>query len=282
MGAGEWFAKLFEERSSSRLTLPYDVPANEFMNMEGQKISGSRNWAVWGLDFLTRYDPDPLRYYLTANMPESKDTDWDWQDFLNRNNNELVATWGNLANRMLSFAYKNWDGHVPEPGELRPADREMLATVEAGFATVAEHIEAVHLRAGLFEAIRLASEVNKYLDAAAPWSEIKRDKAAAATTVYTALRAIDSLKILLAPYLPFTCERLNQYLGYTQSIFGDQFLETVNDSLGDHTTLRYNPANAAGRWEPSQLPPKQALQQPAPLFTKLDESIVQQERARLG
>ena len=117
------------------------------MNLEGQKISGSRNWAVWGRDFLSRYDPDPLRYYLTVNMPEAKDTDWDWEDFFHRNNDELVATWGNLANRVLSFAYKHWEGHVPEPGELTPADRELLETVDAGFQSVGEQLEAVHLRA---------------------------------------------------------------------------------------------------------------------------------------
>ena len=154
----------------SRLTLPYDVPANEFMNLEGKKISGSRNWAVWGLDFLSRYDPDPLRYYLTANMPESKDTDWDWEDFCSRNNNELVATWGNLANRVLSFAYKHWDGEVPEPGELRPAIKEILTTVEAGFETWASTLNAVNLRSALNEAMRLAAEVNKYLDEPLPGS----------------------------------------------------------------------------------------------------------------
>jgi len=207
------------------------------------------------LDFLSRYDPDPLRYYLTVNMPESKDTDWDWQEFFNRNNNELVATWGNLANRMLSFAYKHWDGCVPHPGELRPEDRELLAAVEGGFQTVGEHIEAVRLRFALFEAMRLATEVNKYLDAAAPWFEIKTDKNAAATTVFTALRAIDSLKTLFAPFLPFTSERLHQYLGYTRPLFGQQVVETFQDSLGEHLALRYLPGEASGDWQPSRLPP---------------------------
>jgi methionyl-tRNA synthetase len=282
IGVGDQFSRIFEGKEGPPLVLPYDVPANEFMNLEGQKISGSRNWAVWGLDFLSRYDPDPLRYYLTANMPEGKDTDWDWQDFLSRNNNELVATWGNLANRVLSFAYKHWDGRVPEPGELRKQDREILATVESGFGTVGELLNAVRLRAALAEAIRLASEVNKYLDQAAPWFEIKTDKAAAATSIYTALRAIDSLKILLSPFLPFTSERLNTYLGYDRPLFGDQFVETREDNLGEHPVLRYLPGNAAGRWEPSQLAAGQALQPPAPLFRKLDESIVEEERARLG
>jgi methionyl-tRNA synthetase len=281
-GAGEAFGKLFENQDGQRLVLPFDVPANEFMNLEGQKISGSRNWAIWGNEFLERYDPDPLRYYLTVNMPESKDTDWDWGDFLARNNNELVATWGNLANRVLSFTYKHWEGHAPIPGELRPADHEILQSVEAGFRTVGDHIGAVRLRAALSEAIRLASEVNKYLDTSAPWFEIKNDKEAAGTSIYVALRAIDSLKMLLAPFLPFSCERLHTYLGYDEPLFGEQRIDIVQDGLGEHKVLRYLPEHASGRWEPSQFLPGKALRQPAPLFRKLDESIVVEERARLG
>jgi len=281
-GSGEWFGKLFEESEGMYLNLPYDVPANEFMNLENRKISGSRNWAVWGLDFLTRYDPDSLRYYLTVNMPESKDTDWDWKEFLARNNNELVATWGNLANRVLAFAYRHWDGHVPTPGELRPADREILAAVEAGFQSVGEQLNAVHLRAALGEAMRLATEVNKYLDAASPWFEIKANKDEAGTSIYTALRAIDSLKILLAPFLPFTSERLHAYLGYSRPLFGDQVIETHTDNLAEHNILRYDPEKASGCWQSSTLSPGQTLQQPAPLFRKLDDSIVEEERARLG
>jgi methionyl-tRNA synthetase len=148
------------------------------MNLEGQKISGSRNWAVWGRDVLTRYDPDALRYYLTVNMPELKDSDWDWADFLARNNNELVATWGNLVNRVLSFAYKHWEGHVPDVdvNALRNIDRQLLETVENGFNSVGAELEAVHLRAALGEAMKLATAVNQYLDQTSPWSEVKKDK----------------------------------------------------------------------------------------------------------
>ncbi len=282
IGAGTAFGKLIGSRVDAPLTLPYDVPANEFMNLEGQKISGSRNWAVWGRDFLSRYDPDPLRYYLTVNMPEAKDTDWDWNDFFHRNNDELVATWGNLANRVLSFAYKHWEGRIPEPGDLTPEDRQILATVEAGFDSVGEQIEAVHLRAAVGEAMRLASEVNKYLDAAAPWFQIKTDKAAAARTIFTALRAIDSLKTLFAPFLPFTAEQLHAYMGYTGSLFGEQSVVNLQDNLAEHSALRYHGEKATGRWEPSQLAPGDALRQPQPLFRKLDPSIVDEERARLG
>jgi len=282
MGAGERFVEIFTEESGKKLTVPYDVPANQFMNLEKQKISGSRNWAVWGRDALTRYDPDPLRYYLTVNMPESKDTDWDWDEFLARNNNELVATWGNLANRVLSFGYKHWEGVVPTPQELRPADKKILAVIEAGFQTVGELIESVKLRAALSEAMRLASETNKYIDTAAPWFEIKNDKAAAATTIYTAMRAIDALKVLFAPFLPFTSEKLHTFFGYTAPLFGEQVVEARQDNLGEHTVLRYIPNKATGRWESSPIQSGSPLNQPEPLFRKLDASIVDEERARLG
>ncbi len=283
IGTGTQFNKHFgTAESGKKLTLPYDVPANEFMNLEGEKISGSRNWAVWGRDFLTRYDPDPLRYYLTTNMPETRDADWDWEDFFKRNNDELVATWGNLANRVLSFTVKQFEGKVPEPGPLTSLDEELIKAVETGFETVAAELEAVRLRSALGEAMRLASEVNRYLDVTAPWKEVKTDRAAAARSVYTALRCIDSLSILLAPFLPHTSEKLHSYFGYTQPLFGTQYTETVTDSLGEHNALRYNPAPEGIRWVPSQLQPGQALQQPLPLFKKLDPSIIEEERARLG
>ena len=282
IGSGEWFGKIYKNLAGTQLTLPYDVPANEFMNLEGGKISGSRNWAIWGLDFLERYDPDPLRFYLTANMPEARDTDWDWEDFLRRNNDQLVATWGNLANRVLSFAYRHWEGYVPNPRELRPADQEILTALETGFQVVGDLLERVRLRAALNEVMRLATEANRYLDQSAPWFEIKKDKEAAATTIFTALRVIDSLKVLFSPFIPFSSEQLHTYLGYTEPLFGEQFLEAKHDSLGEHKVLRYQPEKASGRWEPSQLTAGQTLSQPSPLFKKLDESIVEEERARLG
>jgi methionyl-tRNA synthetase len=282
MGADEEFLKIFSGETGQTLNLPYDVPANQFMNLEGKKISGSRNWAVWGRDFLTRYDPDSLRYYLTVNMPETRDSDWDWNEFYHHNNDELVATWGNLANRVLSFAFRNWDGRVPAPGDLRPADQTLLATVEAGFQSVGEQLEAVHLRAALGEAMRLATEVNKYLDVHAPWFEIKSDKAEAAKSVFTAIKAIDSLKVLLAPFLPFSSERLHTFLGYNAPLFGEQYTETIKDALGEHQVLRYRPGLANGRWKPSCLHGGELLQSPQPLFKKLDVKIVEEERARLG
>jgi methionyl-tRNA synthetase len=287
MGAGEQFVEFFSGEKGVKLTLPYDVPANQFMNLEGQKISGSRNWAVYGRDFLTRYDPDALRYYLTVNMPEAKDSDWDWDEFVARNNNELVATWGNLANRVLSFCYKNWEGQVPgiDLTTLREADFSLLAVIENGFESVGKELDAVHLRSALQEAMRLATEVNRYLDANAPWTAIKTDRDGAAKTVYTALKSIDSLKVLFAPFLPFTCEKLHITLGYDVPLYGEQYVETVKDTLGEHTVLRYRDENQGTRpayWKPSDLKPGTTLGQPAPLFKKLEEKIADEEREKLG
>jgi methionyl-tRNA synthetase len=282
MGVGKQFMQIFAEENDQVLNVPYDVPANQFMNLEGQAMSGSRNWAVWGRDFLTRYDPDALRYYLTINMPENRDTHWYWDDFLARNNNELVANWGNLANRVLSFAHKHWEGVVPTPNDLRPADEEIIALIEAGFEKVGALYEAVKIRPALQETLRLASEVNKYLDQAAPWKEFKVDKAAAGTTIFVALRVIDSLKTLFAPVLPFTSETLNGYFGAEQPLFGELAIEEITDAFGTHKGLRYLPAQAAGSWIPSQLKPGQTFEKPSPLFKKLDKSIVAEERARLG
>jgi methionyl-tRNA synthetase len=299
MGVGSAFMEIFAGEEEP-LTLPYDVPANQFMNLEGKKISGSGNWGVWGLDALTRYDADALRYYLTVNMPEAKDSDWDWAEFVARNNNELVATWGNLANRVLSFTYKHWEGHVPsfdlEGGTtplLREIDLNLLAVIDNGFTTVGAELEAVRLRSALGEAMKLATAVNQYLDQTAPWTSIKTDREAAAKTIYTALKAIDSLKVMFAPFLPFSSEKLHSFFGYEAPLFGEQYIEDVSDSLGSHKVLRYRDVSRIGRdsipegdnptyWKPSELKPGQKLNQPGPLFKKLEESVIEEERARLG
>jgi methionyl-tRNA synthetase len=266
------------------LVLPYNVPANEFMNLEGRKISGSKNWAIWGLDVLDRYDADAIRYYLTSAMPESKDTDWDWEEFFQRNNNELVATWGNLVNRVLAFTYKNWDGQIPQPESLRDSDLELLATIKNGFKTVSEKIEAVELKAAMGEAMSLATEVNKYLDTHAPWFEIKINRAEAEKSVFTAIQAIDWLKLMLAPFLPHISESLNQILDYQLPIFGESVSYDVEDDLGTHKVLTYDAGKTgkADRWVATDLIGGRSFNQPMPLVKKLDHGIVEEERARLG
>ena len=278
IGAG----KLEPIDEGDALNLPYDVPANEFLNMESRKVSGSRNWAVWMLDALSRYDADALRYYLIANAPETKDADFTWAEFVQRNNAELVATWGNLANRVLSFAYRNFDGAVPEPGELGEADKALLAHVEGSFDTIGALIDACKLRAALTETMAVAREVNRYLDEQAPWFQIKQDRAAAARSVYVALRAIDSLKTLTNPFLPFSSQRLHELLGYEGTIVGRQYVGTFEEETRAHTALCYDGSELVGRWEPSQLPPGQALLKPTPLFKKLDAKVVEEELARMG
>ncbi len=273
---------LYAADPDQRLTLPYDVPANEFMNVQGDKFSKSRNWAVWLPDILERYDPDAIRYYVASVMPETSDSDFTWDDFVARNNNELVAWWGNLVNRVLKFAYKNWDGVVPDPGELRPEDKILLERIEAGFTTVGRYLDEVKLRRALGEAMSLAREVNVYLDSAPWFGVIKQDRQAAATTVYTALQAITNLKTLLAPFLPFSAQQLHGMLGFDGQLFGELRIETYQESQRSHEALIYDPTGAAGRWAPEALPPGQALREPVALFKKLDESVVEEEVARLG
>ncbi len=170
---------------------------------------------------LDRYDPDPLRYYLTAIAPESKDADFTWEGFVLRNNKELVAAWGNLVNRVLGFAHKRYDARVPQPGELDEQDCALLDRIEAGFDTVGELYGQVRLRDALREAMALAREVNTYLDRKEPWKVVKSDPAAAGTTIFVAMRAIDSLKLLLAPVLPHSSQRIHEFFGYEEPLFGD-------------------------------------------------------------
>ncbi|MGQ9849935.1 MAG: methionine--tRNA ligase [Aggregatilineaceae bacterium] len=274
---------LYAAEGDGPISLPYDVPANEFMNIEGQQFSKSRNWAIWVPDILDRYDPDPIRYYIAMTFPETRDSDWSWDGFVTRNNTELLAAWGNLVHRVLKFAHKHFGGAVPAPGTLRDIDREVLSKVEGGFQTVGDLLAAVRLRDALSETMALAREVNGYLDRA-PWFKvIGEDRGAAATTIYTALRCIDNLKTLFAPFLPFTSQRVHEYLGYEGTLFGEQRIETFQESERAHEALTYHTdGRVVGRWEPSRLPAGQALRDPQPLFRKLEPSLIDEERARLG
>ena len=264
------------------LQLPYDVPANEFMNIEGKQFSTSRNWAIWLPDILERYQPDALRYYVSTAFPETSDTDFSWEGFLQRVNNELVATWGNLANRMLSFAHRHFDQAVPHYDSLNAADEEILSLSEAGFAEVGDLIERVRLRDALTAAMRIARAANAYLERRRPWHSIREDRADAARCVYTILRVIDNLKILLSPYLPFSAQQLHEILGYEGQLFGGLEIQTIQEKTRSHEVLVYQPSIAIGHWQPSQLPPGQPLRRPQPLFIKLDPEIVAQERDQLG
>lgn len=239
------------------LNLPYDVPANEFLTIEGKKLSTSRNWAVWLPDYLEHYSPDPLRYLLSANMPETSDADFSWREFVRRNNDELVATYGNLVHRVLTFTSKHFDGCVPIPGELDSSSQTLLKKAETIVGTVDSLLYNCHLRDGIKAAMSLAQDTNRYLDEKSPWKIVKTDREACATALFVSLSVIDNLKTLFYPFLPFSSEKLHHLLGYKG---------TIRDE----------------RWGFHQLPAGQKLTTPEALFTKLDESVVAQENAKLG
>ncbi|MEE8205197.1 MAG: methionine--tRNA ligase, partial [Dehalococcoidales bacterium] len=190
------------------LNLPYDVPANEYLIIEGRKLSSSRNWAVWLPDYLARYDPDPLRYLLSANMPETGDTEFSWREFVRRNNDELVATYGNLVQRVLTFVYRNFDGGVPSYSDMgiektpEPTQLEIDSLVVLN--DVGEAISKCHFKLAIKKAMTLAQEANRYLEATSPWKVIKADRKAAAASLYIALCVISYLKTMLYPFLPFS------------------------------------------------------------------------------
>lgn len=273
---------LYNTSSATPINLPYDVPANEFMNIEGKQFSKSRNWAIWVPDILERYQADALRFYVARTLPESADSDFSWRGFLDRVNNELVAAWGNLVNRMLSFAYKRFDGHVPTPDKLTALDQAIIDQSEAAFDEVGALLERVRLREALQTALTLVRECNAYIDRREPWKTIKNDPQDAARAVYTILKVIDNLKIILAPYLPFSAQKLHEYLGYDGQLFGQLKIETYQEETRAHNALVYDPTGAIGRWQKSDLLPGQKLREPAALFVKLDPEIVEQERAFLG
>ena len=263
------------------LKLPDDIVASEFLTMEGKQFSVSRGVAIDVGDFLSRYDPDPLRYFLTAAGPETQDTDFTWSEFARRNNDELVANWGNLVNRTLTAAHRNF-GVVPEPGELDDSDRRLLAEIEAGFDTVGEAIEAARFKAALAEAMRLASLVNQYTSDQAPWALIETDRERAGTVLYVSLRAIENLKTMFTPFLPFSSQALHELLGNEGTIAGPVETREVVDEDDVHEVLTGDYESWEGSWGPSELPAGRALPKPRPLFKKLDpEAVVAEELARM-
>ena len=241
------------------LNLPYDVPANEYMNLEGFKLSTSRNWAIWLPEYLDRYDPDALRYVIAAGMPETSDSDFSWREYVRRNNDELVATYGNLVNRVLTMVNRNFDGVVPEPGEPDELSAALLYEARERFDRTTASLEAVRLRLALSTAMGLAQAANRYLEQAAPWRSVREDRAKAGAALWTALAVIDCLKTLLYPFIPFSSERLHTMLGFEGSV-----------------------RDAGWSWDPAATVPGRRIGRPEPLFTKLDEAVVESEAQRLG
>jgi methionyl-tRNA synthetase len=245
--------------------LPDEIVASEFLHMEGSKFSTSRGHVIYVKDVLDRYDADALRYYLMIAGPENQDTDFTWAEFIRRNNDELVATWGNLVHRTLVNAHRNF-GAVPQPGSLTATDEALIKEVEAALDYVAHQLEQARFQNALKHAMTMASRVNVYLGTEQPWQTIKSDRARAGTVLYVALRCVDNLKTMLTPFLPFSSQRLHSMLGYDDVIAPQP---EVKD-LGTHRVITGD-YDARDRWHPSQLEPGRKLPEPQPLFKRLDE-----------
>ena len=250
---------------AGNLHLPDDIVASEFIHMEGKKFSTSRGQVIYVKDVLDSYDADALRYYLTIAGPENQDTDFTWSEFIRRNNDELVATWGNLVHRTLVNAHRNF-GAVPEPGELTERDQGLIKEVEAALGYVAQQLEEARFQNALKHAMGVAAKVNVYLGTEQPWQTIKSDRLRAGTVLYVALRCVDNLKTMLTPFLPFSSQRLHLMLGYDDVIAPQP---EVRDA-GDHRIISGD-YDSQDRWHPSTLPAGRDLPSPQPLFKRLDE-----------
>ena len=194
--------------------LPDNVPANEFLNLEGNKLSTSKNWAVWLHEYLEEFpnQQDVLRYALTSNAPETKDNDFTWKDFQARNNNELVAIFGNFINRVMVLTNKYYEGIVPQPNELSDVDEQTLAELKAYPAVISSSLERYRFREALSELMNVARLGNKYLADEEPWKMIKTDSARVQTQMYVALQIAATLSSLCEPFLPFTSKKLLKML----------------------------------------------------------------------
>lgn len=203
--------------------LPDNVPAMEFLNLEGDKISTSRNWAIWLHEYLQDFPgkQDVLRYVLTANAPETKDNDFTWRDFQNRNNSELVAIFGNFVNRAVVLTHKYFDGTVPAAGTLEEADKDALAEIADTCGRLTENLENFHFREALKEAMNIARTGNRYLQETEPWKVAKTDMARTATILNTALQICANLAVAFEPFLPFSAGKLSRMLGLTDLKWAD-------------------------------------------------------------
>ncbi|MFY0592403.1 methionine--tRNA ligase [Roseivirga sp.] len=245
-------------KSMGDYVLPDNVPANEFLNLEGDKISTSRNWAVWLHEYLEDMPDkqDVLRYALCSNAPESKDNDFTWKDFQARNNNELVAILGNFVNRAVVLTHKYFEGKVPAKGELFDIDKEVLETLSKVPAKVGDAIKRYRFREALAEMMELARVGNKYLADTEPWKLIKTDQERVGTILNVSLQLIANLGIVAEPFIPFTAEKLNGLLGLSQMKW---------DKAGQDDLI------SAGA----------QLEKPTLLFQKLEDSTIEAQVEKL-
>lgn len=210
-------------KAQGSYVLPENVPANEFLNLESNKISTSRNWAVWLHEYLEEFPDkqDVLRYVLTANAPETKDNDFTWKDYQSRNNNELVAILGNFVNRAIVLTQKYYTGQVPELGELQPIDESVLKAVKSYPAKIGESLDAFRFREALSLMMEVARAGNKYLADTEPWKLIKTDEGRVSTIMHVALQIVANISIVSEPFLPETAKKIRNILGLSSLTWED-------------------------------------------------------------
>lgn len=265
------------------LNLPTEVVSSEFLTMEGKKFSSSKGVVIYVRDVLERYQPDALRYFISAAGPENQDADFTWAEFVARTNNELVAGWGNLVNRTAAMIAKSF-GEIPPLGELEDVDRELLGQIEAGFATVGHLIETHRQRAALTEVMRLVGEANAYVSRTEPFrmkGEDQRERLG--TVLHVLAQAVTDLNTMMAPFLPHAANEVEKALGGDRVIAPMPEIREVGDLdggpaypiiTGDYTDV---PA-----WEHREIAAGAPVSKPSPIFVKLDPKIVEEELARLG
>jgi methionyl-tRNA synthetase len=265
------------------LNLPYDVVSSEFLTMEGRKFSSSRNVVIYVGDLLSRYDPDSLRYFLAMAGPENQDTDFTWAEFLRRNNDELVAGWGNLVNRTISMTAKNV-GSIPAPGAVTDADRALLEHSHAAFASVGALLERSRQKAAITEVMGVVAAANKYLSDMEPWKLRTTDPDRMATVLHTALQVVDDVKTMLTPFLPFSSAKVHAALGGEGSWAAMPELVEVDEATAAGSpsySVLTGDYDTGARWESTPLPVGRPIAAPTPVFTKLDPGVVDEELARL-
>ncbi len=268
--------------SLGSLDLPAEVVSSEFLTMEGRKFSSSRSVVIYVRDFLARYDVDALRYYVAVAGPENQDTDFTWSEFVRRNNDELVANWGNLVNRTVSFVARNI-GQIPGPEALTEGDQALLARSRAAFGTVGESLGRCRFKAASTEVMRTLAEANKYLSDEAPWKLRESDPDRMRTICHVALQLVDDGKTLLTPFLPRSSQKVYEMLGGTGPWSGMPSVEEVSEDGGPaYPVITGDYGTAAARWESAPIRPGTPVATPAPLFAKLDTAVIDEELARLA
>ncbi|WP_029034503.1 methionine--tRNA ligase [Salinimicrobium terrae] len=262
-------------KAEGSYVLPENVPANEFLNLEGNKLSTSKNWAVWLHEYLEEFpgQQDVLRYALTANAPETKDNDFTWKDFQARNNNELVAIFGNFINRVVVLTNKYYDGIVPEPGEFSEVDEQTLAELKAYPAVIASSIERYRFREAQGELMNVARLGNKYLADEEPWKLIKTDEERVKTIMYVALQIASALASLSEPFLPYTAEKLKRMLDYGKA-------------SSEATAVAFEGDSGENEWEQinkesSLVPEGHQIGKGELLFSKVEDEQIQKQLDKL-